>query len=206
MANTKPIKHHFFPDTYGMVVCGGNSRRMGTDKSMLQYYEKPQRYHVYEMLLPFCEKVFISCSEPQADTIAAGYPFLTDLPMYKNTGPIAALLTAFTMFPGKNILSIGCDYPFLTATDLKHFLKYCKEENAVAFYNEKEELYEPMLAWYPYQSVNKLKKMQVEKQYSLQYFLRDTKAIKFCPENKKSITSINTTEEFVKASNSIKSS
>jgi molybdenum cofactor guanylyltransferase len=173
---------------------------------MLQYYEKPQRYHVYDMLQPFCEKVFISCSESQADGIAVGYHFLTDLPMYKNTGPMAALLTAFTMFPGKNILSIGCDYPFLTAPDLEQFSKYCTEENAVAFYNEKEELYEPMLAWYPHQSVDRMKKMQVEKQYSLQHFLRDTGAIKFYPKNKKSITSVNTTEEFVKASNSIKSS
>lgn len=198
---------HILPNTYGLVVCGGNSSRMGTDKSMLRYYEKEQRYHVYEMLQPFCERVFISCNEEQVKTIEEGYVVLTDLPKYKNTGPMAALLTAFTMFPEKNILLVGCDYPFLTTADLQYFSTYCKPENtAVSFYNEKEELYEPLLAWYPYQLDGKLKKMADKKQYSLQHFLIDNQAEKFYPGNKKSITSVDTNEAFVKAHESIKPS
>ena len=102
-------------------MCGGQSNRMGTDKSMLQYYNKPQRYHVYDMLLPFCEKVFISCSKQQAETVEAGYHVIPDDERYCNIGPIAGLLTAFTQFPKKNILLIGCDYPFLKATELEIF-------------------------------------------------------------------------------------
>ena len=194
-----PLKNNYIlPGTYGLVVCGGNSSRMCTDKSLLKYYEKSQRYHVYEMLQHFCEKVFISCNEKQANTIEAGYNSLTDHPAYNNTGPMAALLTAFSQFPEKNILLIGCDYPFLTATDLQHFSAYCKDA-AAGFYNEKEELYEPLLAWYPYQSFSKLKKMYGDKEYSLQYFLRNSDAAKFYPSNKSSMTSIDTKEDFTKA-------
>ena len=195
----------FMPETYGLVVCGGNSRRMGTDKSMLIYYEKPQCYHVYEMLLPFCEKVFISCNERQANTVEDGYNVLTDNPSFKTIGPMAALLTAFTQFPKKNILFIGCDYPFLTATDLQPFFSSCKEENrTAAFYNEQEDIYEPLLAWYPYQSFDELKKMYNANQYSLQYFLRNVQANKFYSENKNSIRSVDTHEAFIKAHNTIK--
>jgi molybdopterin-guanine dinucleotide biosynthesis protein A len=201
-----PLQNKYtLPGTFALVGCGGNSSRMGTDKSMLKYYEKEQRYHVYEMLQPFCERVFISCNEAQANTVEGGYAVLTDLPKYKNIGPMAALLTAFTMFPEKDTLLMGCDYPFFTSADLQYFSTYCKPENAaVSFYNEKEELYEPLLAWYQYQLSGKLKKMADTKQYSLQNFLIDNRAEKFYPGNKKSITSVDTNEAFIQAHDSIK--
>ncbi len=37
MNGTVTEKKYILPNTYGLVVCGGNSSRMGTDKSMLQY-------------------------------------------------------------------------------------------------------------------------------------------------------------------------
>lgn len=206
MDEIKPLQNNLFPNTYGLVVCGGNSSRMGTDKSLLQYHDKPQRYHVYEMLLPFCEKVFISCNEMQWNNIEDGYSFLKDDAAYSNIGPIAALLTAFKQFPEKNILLIGCDYPFLTSTELQQFLMHCTgENNAVAFYNDQEELYEPLLAWYPYQLFDKLKKIHEANQFSLQHFLRDNDAAKFYPADKNSITSIDTKEAFIKAHNAINS-
>lgn len=201
-----PLQDHHSPlQTYGLVVCGGSSSRMGTDKSMLTYYEKPQRYHIYEMLQPFCEQVFISCNAEQAITIKDDYHFLTDDPLYNNIGPMAALLTALTNFPEKNILFIGCDYPFITANELQQFAAvYNASDNAVAFYNEEEDVYEPLLAWYPASSFEKLKKMFKKKQYSLQHFLKDNKASKFYPENKNSILSVDTMEAFIKAGRLIK--
>ena len=118
---------------------------------------------------------------------------------------MAALLTAFTQFPKKNFLVIGCDYPFLITTDLVHFSPYCKKENdAVSFYNEKEDLYEPLLAWYSNQSFARLKQMHEGKQHSLQHFLKNNRAIKFYPGNKNCLMSIDTHEAFIKAKNSIK--
>lgn len=187
-------------ETYGLVVCGGNSSRMASDKSMLRYHEKPQRYQLYELLQPFCEKVFISCNAEQAGNMEQGFAFLTDHPSYRNMGPMAALLTAFTRYPYTNILFTGCDYPFLTNVDLRSFSGYCKGDGAVSFYNEQENMYEPLLAWYPFQSFDKLKKMQEAKEYSLQHFLKVTRAVKFYPANKKSLISIDTQEDFIKAS------
>jgi len=185
-------------DTYGLVVCGGQSSRMGTDKSMLQYYDKPQRYHVYDMLLPFCEKVFISCNAAQAKSITEDYNFIKDDPLYSDIGPMVALLTAFTQCPGKNLLLIGCDYPFLTAGELELFSTHCKD-TPVAFYNEADDVYEPMLAWYPYSYFDKLKIMFTEKQFSLQYFLKDSNATKYLPVNTDTIKSIDTNEDLLEA-------
>jgi len=191
--------------TYGLVVCGGFSSRMGADKGLLIYYGKPQRYHLYEMLELFCEKVFISCRAEQANSIGIGYNILTDHASYSNIGPMAALLSAFTRFPKKNILLVGCDYPFLTPTDLQEFLPACREENlAISFYNTKEDLYEPVLAWYHHSSFDLLKKMHASKQYSLQQFLRNNEGTKYYPGNQNSMESVDTREAYVTAYNLIK--
>lgn len=190
MNNIKQIQ-----DTYGLVICGGQSNRMGTDKSMLQYYDQPQRYHVYDMLLPYCEKVFISCNKEQAASIAGGYNFITDAPQYDNIGPMAALLSAFTLHPQKNLLMIGCDYPFLKAAELEQFSLLCTDA-PVSFYNKEGVIYESMLAWYPRSCFDELKQMFAAKQLSLQQLLRKYNAVKYIPTDTNSIKSIDTTEAF----------
>lgn len=188
------------PGLYGIVVCGGRSSRMGTDKSLLQYHGRPQYLHLYHMLEPFCEKVFISCNSTQVDTILNGYPILADLPIYKNIGPMAALLTAFQQFPGKDMLIIGCDYPFLCPEDIDAFLQSLeKTAFATAFYNEAAGIYEPLLACYSHRCAAALLKMYENKTRSLQHLLFENKANKFFPANLRCIKSVDTEDEYRKA-------
>ncbi len=191
-------KNNHIKDTYGLVLCGGNSNRMGMDKSLLQYFDKPQRYHMYNMLLPFCEKVFISCNPQQAGSIAEGYDFIEDNPLYIDIGPMAALLSAFTLHPQKNLLLIGCDYPFLKTSELEQFSLLCKDIPA-SFYNKEAVIYESMLAWYPFTCFDELKRMFEAKQFSLQQLLRKYNAIKYVPTDTNSIKSIDTNEAFNEA-------
>ncbi|HQW91921.1 MAG TPA: molybdenum cofactor guanylyltransferase [Ferruginibacter sp.] len=195
MNGTVTEKKYILPNTYGLVVCGGNSSRMGTDKSMLQYYDKPQRYHVYDMLQPFCEKVFISCNEAQVNTIEPGYDFIQDDIPFSNIGPLGALLTAFAKYPGKHMLLIGCDYPFLKAAELEIFSKLCIDIPA-SFYNREGIIYESMLAWYPFTCFDLLKRMFDAKQFSLQHLLRKTDATKYLPTDTNCIKSVDTIEAF----------
>jgi len=182
-------------NTIALVLCGGTSTRMGSDKSMLQYYDKPQRYHVYDMLQPFAQQVFISCNAGQANTIEAGYQSLTDLTMYAHTGPMAALLTAFTRFPQKSILMIGCDYPFLSVSELINFSTCCTDA-PISFYNNEKELYDPLLAWYPATASETIQEMHAAAHFSLQEFLQESRAAKYYPANKHCSTSVDTPEEF----------
>jgi molybdenum cofactor guanylyltransferase len=150
---------------------------------------------VYEMLLPYCERVFISCNNVQANNIQDGYSFIKDDESFGDIGPMTALLTAFTQFPNKNILLIGCDYPFLKADEVQFFSTHCKNEPA-AFYNEADDVYEPMLAWYASDCFDELKSMFDTKQISLQHFLKDNNAVKYLPFNIASIKSIDNYKDF----------
>lgn len=198
--NIVPNKNTFhpIPGLYGLIACGGNSSRMGNDKSMLVYHDKPQWLYLYDMLEPFCEQAFISCNNMQAGKMPDGYQVLTDLHCYSNSGPMAALLTAFSQFPGRAFLLIGCDYPFLTAGDIRSFLHSIDQTTtAAAFYNDAAGLYEPLLGYYPPQAAARLLKMHANATYSLQSFLKENNAVKFYPGNTQSIQSIDTKEGYI---------
>lgn len=191
-------------ELYGLVVCGGQSTRMGRDKSLIDYHGKPQRYYVYEMLEWICDKVFISCNRAQAEGVNKPYEILTDLPVYDNIGPMAALLTAFATFPDHDFLVVGCDYPYISNKDLKEFLKSLDSKTvASAFYQKENTIYEPLLAWYSRKSGAELVTMFNKQQYSLQHFLREHNAGKYDSPRPKNIVSVDTPEQYQTAKEQI---
>jgi molybdopterin-guanine dinucleotide biosynthesis protein A len=183
-------------ELYGLVICGGQSSRMGTDKSLIEYHGKAQRYYVYEMLEWICDKVFISCNRDQASSITVPYATLTDLPQYENIGPMAALLTAFNHYPDHDFLVAGCDYPYITTKDLKEFFKSVDQGKlASAFYNPENGMYEPLLAWYSHRSKVQIQHLFTNNDYSLQHFLRENQAGKYEPLRPKHAISVDTPED-----------
>jgi len=191
-------KAKHIPGLIGLIACGGNSSRMGMDKSMLIYQHKPEVYRLYELLEIFCETVLISCNANQAAGIDSSYNCCPDLDCYANNGPIAGLLSAFTNVPGNNILLIGCDYPFLDADCLQGFAAFIQHENKpAAFYNEKEQLFEPLLAFYPFHECKQLKERYHTNQLSLQHYLKSANARKYIPANEKCMTSIDTYSDYI---------
>ncbi len=183
-------------NSYGLVVCGGKSTRMGSDKGLLAYHQIPQRYHVYDMLKKICPEVFISCREAQKETIDKEHKTLVDADAYLNIGPMAALLTAFKHYPKSNFLAIGCDYPSITIEELSRFLLFTEDASgAAAFYNEEYQLYEPMLAWYSHAVYLALLSQFERQEYSLQHFLKVISAERYLPLDINSMKSVDTPEE-----------
>jgi molybdenum cofactor guanylyltransferase len=181
---------------YGVVVCGGRSSRMGFDKSTVVYYQKPQHEHVADLLSPLCEKVFLSCNKEQFPVLQSDYEKLADDTVFADSGPIAALLTAFKTFPGHDFLVAGCDYPFLTSDELSSFLQSIdKDLPSAAFYNE-QGFYEPLLGWYSGNAHAALLSDFNAGNHSLQHFLRNINALKYIPESDQIMTSIDTYEDF----------
>jgi molybdenum cofactor guanylyltransferase len=185
---------------FALISCGGESSRMGEDKSMLRYHDKPQCYHVYDMLLPFCENVFLSCNTRQEKQFDPSYQVLVDDPLYENSGPISALLTAMKKYPRQHLLLIACDHPFLTEMDIRSFIDLIGDgTQPAAFFNELAALYEPLLGYYPSTSVSLLSQQYEKSDYSLQFFLKQSGAIKFYPSNLACMISVDTTQAFFDA-------
>jgi molybdopterin-guanine dinucleotide biosynthesis protein A len=181
----------------GLVVCGGNSSRMGQDKSLLQYHGEAQRYHVARLLKPFCDAVFLSLNETQTAERETEFPSLTDLPKYANAGPMAALLTAFHFLPGHNLIVVACDYPLFDQQELEHFTKTIQQQSGCrAFYNADAGFYEPLLAYYPADMSLQIRQQYESGNTSLQKILRLVDAGKHIPLSTQCIISVDDPEGY----------
>lgn len=171
------------PQYTGIVVCGGRSSRMGEDKSLLVYHQLPQRYHAAHLLQPYCDQVFLSLNDTQQDSSGL-YPVLTDAPELRDTGPMAALLTAAQRLPGRSVLVLGCDYPLMNAGDIASFVaSVAPEAPATAFYNVAAGLYEPLLACYTARGMALLLQYYAQGLRSLQQWLQQVVAIRYLPQD-----------------------
>lgn len=189
----------------GLVVCGGQSTRMGKDKSLLDYHGLAQRYYLYDLLQSLCKKVFLSCNSEQAGGIEAGYEFIADHEKYVNTGPMAALLTAFEQYPNDPLFVIACDHPFIRKEDLLQLLNSRNAiDAAVSFFNETGNVYEPLLSVYETNIVATVLENFNRGQYSLQSVLKQVNAVKVYPQEIQRIRSIDTMDDHRKVMKEIK--
>lgn len=131
---------------YGLVLTGGYSKRMGTDKSLLNYLGTPQYQHCLNLLTPYCDQVFLSCRQEQAIHYKES-PIITDA--FINFGPIGGILSAQKMHPHAAWLVLACDLPKLTSNTLDYLVKnrqpFC---GMTAFKNATNNLPEPLCAIY----------------------------------------------------------
>ena len=168
---------------------------MREDKSFLNYHGKAQCYHVYEILQEVCADTFISCNAEQSPLIDRKFKALEDLELYAHRGPATGVLTAFSRYPQKDFLVIGCDYPLLSELEIRQFLAVIPAKSvAAAFYDERDQCYQPVLAWYSSEAGSLFMKSAGNKNYSLKKFLESVNAFKFFPHDTKSLLSVDTKE------------
>lgn len=131
----------------GLILVGGRSTRMGTDKSQLEYHHKPQWRYLYELLTPYCQSVFLSCREDQKENFA-DFSRLVDT---REIGPLGGLLTAFEHAPHDAWLTVACDMPFVDSETIEFLVQNRRAaQGATAFLNPETLHPEPLLAiWEP---------------------------------------------------------
>jgi len=137
------------PSLFGLILTGGRSTRMQTDKSRLQYHGQTQRHHLYELLGNFCKRVFISCRQDQLNELSQQYNTIGDT--FPNAGPLGAILSALEFNPNTAWLVVACDLPLLSDTTLQFLLEHRNPAKAAtAFKNTDKGFPEPLITiWEP---------------------------------------------------------
>ncbi|MCR4337478.1 MAG: NTP transferase domain-containing protein, partial [Candidatus Omnitrophica bacterium] len=109
----------------GLVLVGGQSRRMGQDKGKLKYSGKEQALVCFDLLKKFCANVFLSTREEQRDDpLYKNHPQIHDHTSYQNIGPLGGILSAFATNPQTPWLVLGCDLPFVDEQTLQFLIDH----------------------------------------------------------------------------------
>jgi molybdenum cofactor guanylyltransferase len=186
----------------GLVLAGGSSRRMGSDKSLIPYHGKPQREYLYELLSEFCSSVYICCKSSQQTSLPEGFLSLID--ERDDIGPAAALLTAFDHYPQASFLITACDYPLLDAPHIRQLLAHrTKESYGVCFRNEETGIPEALIGFYENSCKNLLQAEASGGHYSLRYFIESVPFTFIKPRDPEVIRSIDTKDQSLRLMNEL---
>lgn len=104
-------------DVTGIVLAGGQGRRMGTvDKGLVELDGQPLVAHVIARLAPQVGALIINANQNRDRYAAFGYPVFADA-IAGFAGPLAGLHAGMTAATTPFVLTSPCDSPFLP-TDL----------------------------------------------------------------------------------------
>ena len=137
------------PVLRGLVLAGGRSERMQTDKGALHYHGLDQRQHTAALLAEFCPDVRVSVRPDQATALPAGLTALPDT--FLGLGPLGGILSAFQADPNAAWLVLACDLPFLTHATLDYLVRKRQPARmATSFRSPWDEFPEPLVSiWEP---------------------------------------------------------
>ncbi|GAB4333441.1 MAG: hypothetical protein Kow00117_17370 [Phototrophicales bacterium] len=110
------------------ILAGGQSRRMGQDKSFVMFKGKPLIEHVIDRLRVLNLNMMIITNSPEKYS-HLGLPMFTD--EITGCGSLGGIYTALKKSVSSYILCVACDMPFLNPTLLHYQIKLSSNFDAV---------------------------------------------------------------------------
>jgi len=130
----------------GLVLAGGKSLRMGTDKGLLEFHGKSQRNFTIELLENLNIKTFLSVRKEQN---IKDIQIIEDV--FLGLGPFGAICSAFQQNPNTAWLVIATDLPFVDESIIQLLLqKRNPSKIATAIQGNSKQFPEPLITiWEP---------------------------------------------------------
>ncbi len=132
----------------GLVLAGGQSRRMGRDKALLRLNGESQLDRAVRLLEQHVAGVFVSARADQAnEPERARFPRIVD--RYADLGPLAGILSAMDAEPEATWLVVACDLPNLDGETIRYLLaERSATQPFTAYRSSFDGLPEPLCAVY----------------------------------------------------------
>lgn len=156
----------------GVVLCGGQSKRMGSDKGLLVKDGKPWAVCIADKLENAALPVVVSINETQQQSYQEIFP---DTPLIVDhlpiDGPLDGLLSIHRNFPDKDILLMACDLVDMSIETIQTLISSYRENPSFEYYvYQLNGFTQPFCAIYTGEALNKVYKDFEENQlktYSL---------------------------------------
>lgn len=133
---------------FGLILAGGKSRRLGSDKALLLRDGRSQLAHLADLLADCVDEVFVSTRADQGDDSERGQ-FQQIVDRYTDIGPVAGILSALESRPDADWLVVACDLPNISSLALQHLLDQRDgDQPFTAYISSHDGLPEPLCAVY----------------------------------------------------------
>lgn len=152
-----------------VLFVGGESRRMGSDKAMVEFFDKPlwsRQLQILRELNP--EKILISAREhpiwrpPEIEVV------LDEPPSH---GPLSGLDAAFRRLQTTHLLALAIDLPLMTVTHLQNL--WALTALGCGLVPQSKDFFEPLCAIYPAEAGAAARNAFAQKKLSLQVLVQD---------------------------------
>ena len=95
-----------------IILCGGSSRRMGTDKALLPFGEECLLTYLVKKYQPYFPKIYLSI-KTRGDYTSLSLP-VTEIPdLYPDAGPMSGVFSGLAMMDEERAFFLPIDIPFL---------------------------------------------------------------------------------------------
>ncbi len=188
-------------DIHGLLLVGGQSSRMGTDKAAIEYHGRPHAEHLFELMKKILPKVYVSVREGQK----ASFTDEVIQDQFPTKGPINGILSAMDRHPDKAWLVLAVDLPFVDEGTIKQLIQMRDPAKmATAFATNESGLPEPLIAIWEPNALESLKQHHLEEDKNCpRKFLINNNVELVKPKSDQELYNANSPEEYQQAKNLI---
>jgi molybdenum cofactor guanylyltransferase len=187
------------PPIFGLILAGGKSLRMGSDKAQLKYHgQQNQIEYIAELMRNNgLENIFLSINDSQQSNHSE-IETITD--SYLGVGPLSGILSAFQKEPNAAWLVVACDMPYMTESSISQLINQRNSVKlATAFKSPDNDFPEPLITIWEPKAYPKLMQMLAYGIDCPRKTLINSEIELLINESPKELQNINTVEAFQKA-------
>lgn len=171
----------------GIILCGGQSLRMGSDKGLLKLEAKTWAQTAIDKIATLDIPVKLSVNNtqyPEYAKIFSENDLVADKTSLPLGGPLLGLLSCHIQYPAEDLFALGCDMPLMESAILTElYSRYQKEKSFQAYIYTNDGEAEPLCGIYTSMGLTKITDMMHKGQltkHSMKFML-DHLDVNFIP-------------------------
>lgn len=154
----------------GIILCGGKSSRMGSDKGMLRLEAKTWAQTAIDKMTGINIPIKVSVNKDQYagyESLFSKDQLIMDDETLQVKGPLLGLLTAHLRYPAEDLFVLACDMPLMEPFLLRDLYdRYLQQPAAEAYVYTNDDQPEPLCGIYTSKGLTAIVRMLKEGQLS----------------------------------------
>jgi len=176
----------------GIILAGGNSSRMGTDKALILFRGKKLIEYSIALMKEICHHILISANNQVYNSF--GFPVIPD--NFQGIGPLAGIEACLRYSQTRINLVVSCDTPFININLFRDILNNIENNQAVVPVLKGGKV-EPLTGYYSKEILPMLIQQIEKRDYKMQNLLKQVNTKYIALADYHLLNNLNTPEDLI---------